>query len=238
MISVAYSPISLMYGTPSVNIFVSMQSTNINESYEFLKNIPLIYLTPDLSLIISACIILKNRELLKTNNNTPLLVVITLILVFNPLKAYIKSGTLSADDIKFTLFHFINDSYKSYKTIAQFNKKMAELSSVPSDWTPSKPKDNYDTYIIVIGESARKDFLHSYGFEIENTPFTDSIKGLVFKNYISAAGSTQASLSTTLSFKINGEIQEQNNIIRLAKKQGFLTYWISNQGSQRRKNLP
>ncbi|MFZ4833365.1 phosphoethanolamine transferase [Rouxiella sp. Mn2063] len=229
--SVLYSPIAYMYGTPSINIIVSAQNTNINESYEFLKNLPLIYLTPALLLIITSYITLKNRKSLIIKNNTISLAIFILIVIFTPLKSYLKSGVLHIHDVKFTLFRFCNDFYNSYESIALFNEKMVFLKSLPSEWSPSKPKNDYDTYIIVIGESARKDFMHSYGFQIDNTPFTDSMNGLIFKNYISAAGSTQASLSTTFSLNKGDEIEQQNNIIRLAKKQGFYTYWISNQGS-------
>jgi len=230
-ISAVYSPIAYMYGTPNINIAVSTKNTNINESYEFLKNIPLLYLSPSLLLITTACFTIKNRTLLIVNNNIKILVLFTLILIFNPLASYVKSGAVQLNDIKFTLFRFVHDTYQAYESIAQFDKKMALLRSMPSDWNPSKPKDDYDTYIIVIGESARKDFMHAYGFSIDNTPFLDSMKGLIFNNYISAAGSTQASLSTTFSFEKKGEIEQQDDIIRLAKKQGFYTYWISNQGS-------
>ncbi|WP_323086858.1 sulfatase-like hydrolase/transferase [Providencia alcalifaciens] len=76
--------------------------------------------------------------------------------------------------------------------------------------------------------------MHSYGFPIENTPFTDTIKGYIFDNYISASGSTNLSLSNTLSLYP----KMQNNIISLANKAGFKTFWISRQGTYGKHDGP
>ncbi|WP_175485986.1 phosphoethanolamine transferase [Xenorhabdus japonica] len=49
-------------------------------------------------------------------------------------------------------------------------------------------------------------------------------------NYISAAPSTQLSLTNSLAVREANEIQLNNSIVSLAKKAGFETYWLSNQG--------
>ncbi len=55
--------------------------------------------------------------------------------------------------------------------------------------------------------------------------------GVLFQNYLSAASSTQQSLGLTLTLVgKDQQPQYQNNIVTLAKRAGFHTYWFSNQG--------
>ena len=57
------------------------------------------------------------------------------------------------------------------------------------------------------------------------------MNGVLFQNYLSAASSTQQSLGLTLTLVgKDQQPQYQNNIVTLAKRAGFNTYWFSNQG--------
>ncbi|MDE9500045.1 hypothetical protein KKJ22_20165, partial [Xenorhabdus bovienii] len=49
-------------------------------------------------------------------------------------------------------------------------------------------------------------------------------------HYISAAPSTQLALTNSLAISTVNETQLNNSIISLARKAGFETYWLSNQG--------
>ncbi len=90
------------------------------------------------------------------------------------------------------------------------------------------PKKNI---VVVIGESVRKDFLHSYGFPIKNTPFIDDSNRIQFEDYISVATHTVQSLTHTIALSDNLiDYNVANNIISLSKKAGYKTYWISVQG--------
>ncbi|MEW9907061.1 MAG: phosphoethanolamine transferase (plasmid) [Candidatus Symbiodolus clandestinus] len=62
-----------------------------------------------------------------------------------------------------------------------------------------------------------------------NTPFASLTNGIFFENYLSAGSSTVPSLTNTLAKRHKNEPQLHNNLINLAKKAGFYTYWVSNQ---------
>ncbi|WP_162505626.1 sulfatase-like hydrolase/transferase [Candidatus Arsenophonus triatominarum] len=127
----------------------------------------------------------------------------------------------------------MNTGYPELKFIKDFyyaqeeTKKLFSLISEKDEFQPSNVTTLFNTYVVVIGESARRDFMHAYGFPINNTPFMNSANGILFTHYISAGATTQHSLINSLS--IPPKIA--NNIISLAKKRGFMTYWLSNQGA-------
>ncbi|PSW29031.1 hypothetical protein CTM70_20155, partial [Photobacterium phosphoreum] len=93
-------------------------------------------------------------------------------------------------------------------------------------------KSTYDTYVLVIGESMRRDYLNLYGYPVKNTPFMDSAKGVIINGLESGGTNTIASLRLMLT-KANTKTWQPNyalNFIDLAKSAGFKTYWLSNQG--------
>ena len=91
-----------------------------------------------------------------------------------------------------------------------------------------KPK--YHTYVVVIGESARRDAMGAFGGHWDNTPFASAVNGTLFTDYIAASGSTQKSLGLTLNRVVDGKPQYQDNFVTLANRAGFQTWWFSNQG--------
>ncbi len=98
-------------------------------------------------------------------------------------------------------------------------------------WEIYEKKQKYNTYIVVIGESMRKDFMSLYGFREKTTPFIDSLPKKFIRNYIATAVNTTLSVPRVLAYSDgNGTLKEENNIITLAKLAGFKTYWISSQG--------
>lgn len=104
---------------------------------------------------------------------------------------------------------------------------MERFLSEKDTFSPSITHHDYDTFVLIIGESARRDFMAAYGFPIKNTPFLSESNGILFNNFISAASSTQLSLTHTIA----SYPQLANNIVSLANKTNFHTYWISNQGA-------
>ncbi|WP_187312828.1 hypothetical protein [Candidatus Williamhamiltonella defendens] len=51
----------------------------------------------------------------------------------------------------------------------------------------------------MIGESVREDFMHTYGFKIKNTIFSDHANRIFFKKNICAVSITQMSLMNTVA---------------------------------------
>jgi glucan phosphoethanolaminetransferase (alkaline phosphatase superfamily) len=75
--------------------------------------------------------------------------------------------------------------------------------------------------------------MHSLGFKIKNTPFTDNANGTLYTQYYSAGPATVVSLMHSFCHEsaISHETEYNNNIISLANQAGFKTYWLSNQGA-------
>jgi len=91
--------------------------------------------------------------------------------------------------------------------------------------------NKYDTYVLVIGESARKDYHHGYGYPVENTPFMSSSNGTLIDGLKSSAGGSVESLTRMLTLTSdNGDKDYTRTIIKLLSKAGFKTYWLSNSG--------
>lgn len=83
-------------------------------------------------------------------------------------------------------------------------------------WNVLAVKPKYHTYVVVIGESARRDALGAFGGHWDNTPFASSVNGNLFTNYIAASGSTQKSLGLTLNRVVDGKPLYQDNFVTLA----------------------
>ena len=90
-----------------------------------------------------------------------------------------------------------------------------------------------NTLVWVIGESSTKHNWSLYGYERETTPLMDAIKDelLVFQNITAAAPITVPAFErmlTPATIKQPDLWKTKPNIIQIAKKAGYRTYWISN----------
>lgn len=127
------------------------------------------------------------------------------------------------------LFKQLNHSLKKWKT------EMNNLKSLKkeSNWKNVTIKDNtYDNYLLIIGESARKDYHHAYGYPIDNTPFMSSSLGVLVDGMTSGGRYTIPSLKVMLTYssKKDWDANYSYDFVSLAKKAGLETYWVSNQG--------
>ncbi len=102
-----------------------------------------------------------------------------------------------------------------------------------------KNNSKYNIKVVIIGESTNKNYMHAYGYPLENTPFLSSVNGRFFNNFISAASNTVPTLTRALAKNDLNTITEHhekpyynnNSIVDLANKSGYETYYIGNNGS-------
>jgi glucan phosphoethanolaminetransferase (alkaline phosphatase superfamily) len=230
LIAAFYFPFAQVFGPPNYIIISSAFYTNESEATSFLSTIPTLYYVGSFLLIILG-IRVTYLYINPAIKRTKLIIgFILLSVLFAPLKLTLTEAKFNLMDIGFTPVKFLIEAYQSiYSTYKQY-KEFTQVISKKADWKDVSTHPLYKTYILVIGESARKDLMHNYGFPINNTPFISQSKGLFFNNYLSAGPGTIISLTHTLAKHHNNEIQLQNNIITLAEKAGFYTCWISNQG--------
>ncbi|MCV5744634.1 hypothetical protein OFN42_30970, partial [Escherichia coli] len=87
---------------------------------------------------------------------------------------------------------------KTEDAVTKVRLEMNELSKYAkrNDWQGihQTEKTKYDYYVLVIGESARRDYFHAYGYPVKNTEFIDSTKGIIVTGLDSAGVYTIGSL--------------------------------------------
>lgn len=237
-----YFPISFYYGNPNVAVVSALFETNIDEIKEFCLQLPTYFYVIQLLLLIIFILIFKKLKFPKITNFY-LIIFVLLLCAYRPIKAIIKYNPNSFDSIstiiinyiKYPILEFYIDFYKSgniYFTEKQEQlKQIQKTNTIPI--TAITPK--HKTYIIILGESVRKDYMSAYGFKYNNTPFTNKNANIIWNGLISPAPHTQASIPYFLSQSIFLEnntvnVQINNNIVSIANEAGFETYWLSNQG--------
>lgn len=216
LIHALYAPIGLIFGPVSYQYAASIFSTDLIETSEFFSQIPLKnYLHPPL--IIGGILLFRfitTRFGIDFYKNKTLLCI---IIIFAMLRQ--------------TPLQFISSIVESS---AKVKSELSELSnfSLENAWPESVLKDSeFDNYILVIGESARRDYLHAYGYPISNTPFMSNANGTLVNGLTAGGPNTVSSLRLMLTHP-DTDHWEPNyglNIIDLAKSAGIKTYWISNQ---------
>lgn len=229
--TLVYAPIGLTYGSPNFNSILSLFYTNKQEASEFISSIPVEYYLFSTFILFSCLLSLKVNINLHRNINIFLFSFALITVIHHPLKAFIQGEEFNILDSGLPEIRAVKDVTTNFIMVKSEYKKMQEILSEKDTWGTVSAKSKYSTYIVVIGESVRRDFMNAYGFPIHNTPFMSTANGTLFTNYISASPSTQISLANSLAMVKDGKNILSNNIVTLAEKAGFYTYWISNQGS-------
>ncbi len=120
-----------------------------------------------------------------------------------------------------------------YSAYHQYQQQVDELSagaSAPDTWSITASAPTNENYVIIVGESMRRDHMSLFGYPVSTTPFLDNAKGRFYSNYISTAPNTFESLPRTLALSNGHSIALGDNLITLAKAAGLNTHWLSNQG--------
>lgn len=217
LINVLYTPIGLVFGPPSYQYVASVFATDLQESKEFFAQIPIKNYLFSISIIVALGLyrFFSLKSPFHFYNKPFFLAMVILIILWQqaPLR-------------------FIQESYQAIHKVIDELRQLNQLK-ITSQWGKSTLKTGgYDDYILVIGESARKDYHHAYGYPIENTPFMSQAKGILIDGLTAGGTNTIASLKLMLTKpdKINHEGNYALNLIDLVKSAGIQTYWLSNHG--------
>lgn len=213
-----YSPIGLIFGPPNYQYIASIFATDLLESKEFFSQIPLFnFIYPFIIIFgLLSFRFLTTRYHIDFYKNKTILCIFVFVSLLN------QSPFLFFKEI-------ISSAQKVKNELVNLNYIKAE-----STWGESvlTDKSTYDTYVLVIGESARKDYHSAYGYPIINTPFISSTNGLLVDGLTSGGTNTISSLRLMLTNpnKKSWEPDYTKSFIDLANSAGIETYWISNQG--------
>lgn len=226
-----YSFIGISYGPPNSSLLASLLETNKQETIEFFININYWVLLFSIAFI-SCCILFIIIPLsLPTNVFWKKKLVKLCIAIFYCLLIY--TGFQYPTYGFFRKIEYMVEDYYIYKNI--FNQTKEDYPFAIS-YKESYKKNKF--YIVIIGESVRRDYMSLYGYPINTTPFLNQVNGTFFNNYISAAPNTNPALHFTLSLSnTNRRHPLSENIVNLARTAGYNTYWISNQGGAGPKDV-
>lgn len=218
-----YFPIGCNFGLPNAGQIVSALNTDILEAREFFSLIPTWqFVVPWLicgALVLSHWVVLKLKIKFFTD---PVYVLIVLVAI-----------VYFAGDLR-----FFTQGTRYTKEVIVGLKQMREVKSVESVWKVTSVNPKYKNYVLVVGESNRRDYMHAYGYPVDNTPFMES-KGWLLDGFTAVADYTIPSLQKDLTLtKKEEEVNYSTNVVDLANLSGFETYWFSNQGHIDNKNTP
>lgn len=233
LLGALYFPFAQAYGAPNFNTLLALHSTNMEESTEILTIFPWYSYFVGVFIFVMGVIAVRR----KIGEPQPWGKLQTLALLFSvgtffvqPVQNLAWGGVFKVIDSGYPAFRFVKDVVVNNNEVLDEQARMAQLSGMKDTWTITAVKPKYHTYVVVIGESARRDAMGAFGGHWDNTPFASSVNGYLFTDYIAASGSTQKSLGLTLNRVVDGKPQYQDNFVTLANRAGFQTWWFSNQG--------
>ena len=233
LIAAMYYPFGQAYGAPNFNTLLAMHSTNAEESTEILTIFP--WYSYFIALFIFGLGVIalrRKREEKRAWSKMEWLCLLFCIGVafVRPVQEIAWDGVFRISKIGYPVARFAHDVAISNQQVLDEQARLAQFANQKDSWNVLAVKPKYHTYVVVIGESARRDALGAFGGHWNNTPFASEVNGTLFTNYVSASGSTQKSLGLTLNHVVDGNPQYQNNFVTLANRAGFQTWWFSNQG--------
>jgi len=156
-----------------------------------------------------------------------------LLVIYGGVERYTGSWDLTLLNDRNSPFGVFSQSYLTYTLHRQEmrERKLAESFhfGVQREAPPSEP----ETYVLVIGESARRHNFSLYGYQRETNPELGKLDNLiVFKDVITQVAQTQMSVPLIIT---RGNIVDrarsarETSIVSIFHDVGFHTYWLSTQ---------
>lgn len=218
-----YFPIGMNFGLPNAGQIVSALNTDALEAREFLRVIPIWqYFVPFavIGALLAATYLVRCFDI-QLFSTTSFVIFVVLILVF------------LVGDLK-----FFTQGFRYSKEVMVGMRQLSAAQTVKSEWKILSATPNYRNYVLVVGESNRRDYMHAYGYPVENTPFMES-RGQLLEGFTAVADYTIPSLQKDLTLARHDQsVNYALNVVDLAKLAGFETFWFSNQGHIDKKNTP
>ncbi len=219
-----YLPIGMNFGPPSYKYFASVLATDGNEALEFFQQIPAKHYLYSLYIVVGIILfrIFTQRFDLRFAENKTVMIILVVIAMLP------QAPMKHIHDIYYSVSH-VRGEIQRLKDDVKHSK-----------WDIRAVNPQYDTHVLVIGESARKDYLHAYGYPVKNTPFLDQSHGVFVDGLSSGGTNTISSLRLMLTFPDTDawEPRYHMNFVDLANAAEFKTVWLSNQGMLGRYETP
>lgn len=234
-----------LYSSPMTsNIMLSMISTNVSETKEYISSIQLpllyeylLYLGFSIAAAFFAERKLYGKVLFKKLFPYNIALGIVYATIFFPrqnpeygLNGVYYWGMDSFDRLAYSYFISKND-------LKDINENIGQLKNRNFRYIKCRRDIDSLNVIVIQGESLRRNSMHCYNALAENTPNIDSMIAsgdiVLFDNCVASGANTAISVPRIFSFYNNyrggGEWLEYPTIINAMKYSGFYTMWISNQ---------
>ncbi len=232
-----YIPVAWNYGAPNLTIISSLIETNPSEAMEFTQDLELVTVFAAVGFFLLSCILFRIVPAIPLQKSSLLYLAAFTFLIFDkPVRTIIERDInqnyshAMLDHMRYTPIRFAFDWYDAYDKYYRYHQQLAEQQKIAPTWKVLSHRDSPTNTILVIGESVRKDYMHAYGFSMENTQFMSHANGQLWTNFISPGPNTLTSVMRYITLNHGLGIEAHNNINTLAEAAGIETFWISNQG--------
>lgn len=228
--SLLLNPATSRFGSPNINMVAAVKYTNSMETMELIRNLSIINISMLLLIAISGFLVLKTVNKINTKKKSAVAAIIISLMVITYKPIFASTPESFSNKLGYPPLKVALDVSDAIQTIIANEESFKNHQEIASDFKPVVTNRKNNTYVLVVGESVRRDYMGLYGFPVNNTPFLSTANGVFFDNYVSSSYATVPSLTHSLMLSKDGELQFNNNILRLAKASGLKTYWLSNQG--------
>lgn len=220
------------FGPADINMVAAIKYTNAKEVVDMLDGFSFFEFLGAVFIAVLGIITFKLVSKVNTKRKyvTVAVIISLLFITYKPIISNSSDYNEFINEMGYPPIRFVVSVKNALNTISSDEIAFAVNKRLPSDFSPVVTNRKYNTYILVIGESVRRDYMGFYGFHVNNTPFLNSANGVFFDNYVSSSFATVPSLAHSLILSEKGNLEFNNNILRLAKLSGLDTYWLSNQG--------
>ena len=235
---VLFLPQIIWLGHPPATMIGAFFETDFQESKEFMQQLPFYsYGVSVLTLLFGSFILYLGKKKKTIYNRQQWFITLGIgivgvaLTVYRPFTKIREEGGFQWQNTRTAPIAFYASIYHNVKNYKQLRKELNQSIEGTPSWQVVSAKPKYMNYVLVIGESVRKDYMSLYGFPIENSSFLKSAKGTIIDGYTATAPNTTTALLRMFLKQKNGDFVYADNLISLAKMGGFDTYWLSNQGS-------
>ncbi|PLK89226.1 phosphoethanolamine transferase, partial [Klebsiella pneumoniae] len=173
LLAALYYPFGQAYGAPNFNTLLALHATNVEESTEILTIFP--WYNYLLAVFIFALgVIAVRRRIVEPSRwgkmDTLGLLFSIGIFFLQPVQNLAWGGVFKVIDTGYPAFRFVKDVVVNNNEVLDEQARMAQLAGMKDSWHVLAVKPKYHLYVVVIGESARRDALGAFGGHWDNTP--------------------------------------------------------------------
>lgn len=164
-------PAGILYGKPSILVAIALMQTTPAETREFLMNTPWQLFAEAIGFIFAG---------------------LAAVHFFGQVKIPRKTGFvtgLAACAIAWFMSYGSGKTYEQIQTASFFHsfgttmwysaeELREEANALPPSWQVTSAEPQYKTYVVIIGESQRRDYASVYGYPLDTTPYLNRATAL------------------------------------------------------------